>query len=441
LIPTSTTMRFGIEVVLLLFTSTTALLLFEVPSVGASKEYDHDVKTVAAAKQRLLDSLSQDRWEEMGALHNTAFHELSKMYSDKRKKPASKMEMMNDIHDVIASFCGDNDSACHSKVEDSASRREDNAYFPDDFNPKLLESMDSMYVTLYQLASSRKDESSYTDRRNVNEEVQNILDKLTDIQSDIKKNFMDVDEFGVSTYTNIANDYDEVNPLHLMAALSGISVAIESTKLWTAVYADKNHPLHGLHHPTYYEASNNSNEDADNVRGRRAQQVAVPDNNTKIFDEDYDYDYDYGSPPSLPDLPDLPDLGFLDFLADRFNIVDIIQADIDGAIFGLLEEASDDPIIVLQPQNWFITSFASAVVESASWALNPPSPTPSSAPSSAPSVSVSPSVSPSNGPTVTMIPSAALSASPSAALSASPSAAPSASPSAAPSASPSAEPP
>jgi len=396
-----------------------------------------EAKVSIAALPKLL---SHEHGEAIGLAHTEVFDMLGAKYS--KQRPKDKDDMMKDIGEIMASFCDDEESkeSCISNSLSHAERvSEEEIVYPDDFDATLLEYVDDIYTTLNTLSEGNVDE---------------VLSKLDAIKEKMKA-------------------LKDVNPIHRHAAIAGASVAGESTKLWVAAYSDVKHPLHGLHHGSFYtsETSESSESEDPDVRRRLTSNCfpAVP----VVVETETSYSYSSSKDwiwipgwgyEEIPDSIGLPQ----NWLLDRFSLIDIIQADIDGSVFGILDEAEDDPIIALQPPQLFQEGFTGAVTRSAGWALAPPTPAPSSTPSLAPSISCaptsvpssspsdtptgspsisskpttssSPSGSPSSNPTVTSKPSKAPSTSPSAAPVASPSADPSASPSAAPVASPSAAP-
>jgi len=373
---------------------------------------------------KLPSELTPEHAEAVGQAHTDAFEMLRDMYSD--HKPLSKMEMMKDLGEIMASFCDDETrkEECMKKARghgdlDSTS----DVIYPDNIDAKLLVKIDDVYTTLNTLQDDN---------------VSDILDKLEAIKEEIK--VMDID------------------PIHRHAALSGAAVAVESTKLWTSVYADAKHPLYGLHHSTYFMPKESAKislgegkAELDPMHGhhRRLSNNCYPP--VPVTYPPHSHDYYTDNWVWIPGwgwvwLP-FGNIGggsntVLPFLSDRFKIIDIIQADIDGAFFNVFQEADNNPVVVINPSLLFETAFVGATSRSATWAENPPTVTPTATPSLAPSISCNPtkapsiSAAPSTNPSLSMAPSV----SPTSAPSVSPTSAPSVSPTSAPSVSPTSAP-
>merc|ERR1712071_356851 len=98
--------------------------------------------------------------------------------------------------------------------------------------------------------------------------------------------------------------------------VSVMSVASESSKLWSKVYADPNHSLYGIHLPSYYS------EDG----GRR-------------LDEDYDY--------------------------GTGDIASYVLAGAMAGFVAITELISDDPSVITTNPVSFVITFISAAVPAA----------------------------------------------------------------------------
>lgn len=325
---------------------------------------------------------------KIGEMHTEAFHALSEMYRTKR--PKNKMVMMNDIRDISYSLCGDEDeSTCATHINGLKSHRKMweanelnpgyDVVFPNDFNPTLLRYIDGIFTTLELLVSKETN----SDLSDISGKVDVVLEVLCDIQKGMERFSIDLDD------NNDSKDQPEV--LHTMAALFGVSVAIESTKLWTQVYNDTTHPLYGLHHSSYYPSLIGNEH---HNRGRRIQYVAgnsddyvsigytssritsknIAEGDTNIFTESDCFDvfgFVGNSNSSVDKTP------CAEFLIDQFDPVGTIEADVTGVINGVLELLVTQPTNILNPATLFALSFFSAVASSANWALNPPSAAPS----------------------------------------------------------------
>lgn len=225
------------------------------------------------------------------------------------------------------------------------------ASFPEDFDSTLLELLDEISTTLTTLDASN---------------IEEVTKKIDDIKEKIKA-------------------VEGVNSAHKVAAIAGASVAGESTKLWTSAYTDPKHSLSGLHHGTYYKTL--SEEEKEHHHERRKLGPCTTSATTTTTDSAAGEDDD--------GWVLIPGIGWVEvgsgsggpgLLMDRFDIIDIIQADIDGAVVGVLEVVSVDPVLALIPVQIFVTGFTSAVAYSAAWALNPPTAAPVATPSAAPIV-------------------------------------------------------
>lgn len=308
-------------------------------------------------------SLTIDHFEQIGVVHNKAFDALTEMYSTKR--PKDRTEMMEDVFAVLVSLCGDKDAACRSFLTDygasARSRREltskiesvSKIEYPEDFDGELLHYMDEVYNTL-QTIKHREGES------NPIANVENVLRRLSEIRAAVKNSFIDADKSGIVIY--------RTNSRYLVAVLTGISVAVESTKLWTTVYSNSSHPLYGLHDLSYYEGVRFDDE---RMGGRRAQQNEKGDLGNNYYDNDNDGVF------SVFDRVD--------------NFISIIPmlvfTDARGAVVEVLNlGASDSPGDIFDPSSVLNATLAGGVTASASYLetfLPPPTPSPT-APTPAP---------------------------------------------------------
>lgn len=211
---------------------------------------------------------------EMGAGHTEAFNKLAELY--KSKKPSSKEDMMEDLITVVSSMCDSNDNGCGDRSRigietqfELEKNGRDQMRLRDDFDSDTLDSLNSMFSVINTLTTD--------------EDVDKVLEALLEIENEIKSS-------------------NPLNPVDKVAALAGLSIAKESSKLWHDVYKNEDHPLHGLHHTGFYSQEN------------------------RELDEDYDYDYDYDDDYKLFGL----DLDWFKF--PDINVTGFVIADIETAI-------------------------------------------------------------------------------------------------------------
>jgi len=158
------------------------------------------------------------RPEDVGLLHTDAFEQLSELY--KNKKPKNQLEMMMDVSDIMAGYCESDDHECKNLAYESSMKAFHTAThegfdfeYPDNFHSGLKHSLNNMYDTL---------ETIHQDN------LEDVIETLLEITSQMK-------------------EIDDAHVLQQTAALSAISIAVESTKLWHTVFYDsKNHPLRRL---------------------------------------------------------------------------------------------------------------------------------------------------------------------------------------------------
>lgn len=156
--------------------------------------------------------------EELGAYHTDAFDVLGEKYS--HQKPKHIDEIIEDLGEVLAGYCPEDDSKCalgayevtrrEFESKRRGKRRELN--FPADFDPRLKKSISTMISHIETI-----------DERNLDE----VMNSLIHIKEEME-------------------DMPNVNVDQQHVGLVGVSVAIESTKLWHSTYYDRNHPLHEM---------------------------------------------------------------------------------------------------------------------------------------------------------------------------------------------------
>jgi len=180
-----------------------------------------------------INSKRQLSPDDVGAFHTDAFEKLADMYAV--KKPSSRIEMLKDMSNVVASYCVEGDYECTANAYKSALKEfhlaeqepRTEVTYPEDFNSELLASINEM---------------SDATANFVNGDVNEYLDVMLSLKEKVE-------------------DMENVNEAYKSATLYGISIATESSKLWLATYSDADHPLYGVHDESFF-----SKEDGNNRR-------------------------------------------------------------------------------------------------------------------------------------------------------------------------------
>jgi len=134
--------------------------------------------------------------------------------------------MKNDSSNVLTSLlCEENDPECHSFKEKlvqehfvNAESEPEEMYYPDNFDPELMNYMEKVESTLQELT------------------MENVDEVLKDLEK-FKKEIEEMDDVS-------ADDKD--------VALIGIHVAFQSVQMWHKTYSDPAHPLYGVHDSSHY---------------------------------------------------------------------------------------------------------------------------------------------------------------------------------------------
>jgi len=146
-------------------------------------------------------------------LHTEAFEKLGQKY--KNKRPDSELDLIMDVSDILSEYCPPNDSSysphritmqTFQSLQNGVSEIE----YPEDFDERVKGAMDKTISTVNKLNELNVDE---------------IVQQLEEIHADLGE-----------------IDYD-TEAYHTMSMV-GVSVAIESTKLWHAAVFDSSHDLH-----------------------------------------------------------------------------------------------------------------------------------------------------------------------------------------------------
>ena len=152
---------------------------------------------------------------DAGKYHTEGFDKLAELYSS--KKPSSKTELILDVSQIASSFCAKNDNLCVSNaykytLEQFHEKKSNNKLtLPESLDPKLKKAL-------------KKTEKLIMDK---GLDVDSVVAELTKIEDSL-------------------HDMKNVNELQRASALASVSVAIESSKLWHAVYNDEDHALHEM---------------------------------------------------------------------------------------------------------------------------------------------------------------------------------------------------
>ena len=153
---------------------------------------------------------------DVGAYHTDAFETLGEKY--KSKKPQTQFDVVKDLADILAGYCPLEDAECVSNAYKTTKEEFQRSsrgiireiIYPDNFDPKMKELVESIETSIKEINELSLDDVLYS--------LESIRESLEDMTG--------------------------VNEDHLSASLAGLSVAMESTKLWHSTYYDNEHPLH-----------------------------------------------------------------------------------------------------------------------------------------------------------------------------------------------------
>jgi len=169
---------------------------------------------VAQSKTRVLKTAN-----DVGIIHNEAIEALAEKYKD--NKPSSRLEIVNDVSELSASYCPENDSNCVAKAYEyslkaALQQLPNGVTFPEDFDEDVKSSLEETF-SIIQMA-----------------DVLETDDMVSLLETEQKK----------------IEDMEGVDEAHRLAGLVGSSVAIHSTQLWKKIMNDGDHPLHtmGIHY-------------------------------------------------------------------------------------------------------------------------------------------------------------------------------------------------
>lgn len=179
--------------------------LFSILSLAALA----NAKLVANKEHRDLKA------NDVGALHTDAFEQLAEVING--RDSISDVDMMMEVSKISASYCPPTDGLCLGnayKATVSEFKENQSGYrpvvYPKDFNPEVRVQMNKMHK-----AMANYDGSQY----------EKVMDTLGEIQDELE-------------------DMKDVDTASQVAGITSVSVAMESTKLWTSAYSEVEHPLH-----------------------------------------------------------------------------------------------------------------------------------------------------------------------------------------------------
>lgn len=164
------------------------------------------------------DPFSDIHPEHVGHYHNEAILLLGEKYSDVKGKTHDFASVMNDLDDIMASYCA-SESCIESARQStllvnplSILTVEEATATHDDLDPRVKQYLQSFESAIHLLDTESRD---------------TVITEIMKVQDDVRAN------------TDL-NDKDKY------LALAAGSVALESTRLWTDVQANSQHPLKTL---------------------------------------------------------------------------------------------------------------------------------------------------------------------------------------------------
>jgi len=174
--------------------------------------------TLAALASAKISGKSKNRAlkpKDIGKIHTSAFDSLGKIIDERENM--TEVELMMEVSKISSSYCPKGDAACEANAYKATllefERVKEGSRlikYPQDFDGEVKALMNKMHRTL------RKYDGS---------DHEKVMETLYDIENELE-NMKDVDVASQAT------------------GLATISVALESTKLWTSAHEEKSHPLH-----------------------------------------------------------------------------------------------------------------------------------------------------------------------------------------------------
>lgn len=172
------------------------------------------IGTAAVASAKLRTQPRGLKAEDVGALHTESLIKLEEKYAN--KKPASDIELMMDVADVLASFCDPADSTCRSN---------------------------SYKATMQQFHySAKKDKSSkFVIPESLNSEVREKLNRAFDIIDTLDDKNVAEKVSMLGEIQNEISDLSGVPESDKIIGIASVSVGQESALYWTSAFNDKDH--------------------------------------------------------------------------------------------------------------------------------------------------------------------------------------------------------
>lgn len=174
----------------------------------------------------------------IGYAHTDAFEQLANKYVT--KKPATKTDVLNDMTDILYSYCPVGHSRCRSLADEAMALAvktiggdgDIDIAYPEGIDDSLVVMLDQMFETVDKIEKDNLDE---------------VIETLTDIQTQVE-------------------EMEGVGPYFKYMSHAATGISIESSQLWHRV---QNDPEHGLYNITFPD-------DADD--GRRLQGTTACEN-------------------------------------------------------------------------------------------------------------------------------------------------------------------
>lgn len=152
-----------------------------------------------------------------GSLHQDAFDKLGKKYLN--QKPQSQLDVLEDVVDIVSQYCPENDTSCTSLVHESVSHEFEKSQlerngieFPDTFDNDVKDLLDQVY-SIIDLADEK--------------DLDLVIRELSLVEVEI-------------------DNLEEADNKSRAIGQIGVSIAIESTKLWHSAVNNSDHPFHQM---------------------------------------------------------------------------------------------------------------------------------------------------------------------------------------------------
>jgi len=170
--------------------------------------------TIAAAKLGEKKDIVQADPRTAGSMHTEALVQLGGLVG---KEEMSREQLMEEVGKISASFCSDDDVLCASNAKkasldefERASHGNRIIEYPKDFDVEVRAQLNKMHRVLRDYDGSTYEE---------------IMETLSQIQKDIE-------------------DMKDVDYSAQITGLAAVSVALESTELWTNAFSNEEHSFH-----------------------------------------------------------------------------------------------------------------------------------------------------------------------------------------------------